>query len=120
MWKLSFADRLACALLGAFFGAIYGSLLAVAVAWVTDGHFRSEYLWYGVAVFAAMGFVTGPFVGDILGDLIHVVYGLFAGILSGGAIAYVDPEPRASGWLRTFFLLGFGTGLVMYFAWRIS
>ena len=118
MWKF-IGDRLACALLGAIFGAIYGSLLSIIVAWISDGHFRTEYVWYGIAVFGSLGLVTGPFVGDVIGDMLHVIYGLFAGILSGEGET-VDPEPKASGWLRIFFILGFGTGLLVFFVWRTS
>ena len=119
MAKLSFSDRVACALLGAVFGALYSCLIAVVVAWFTDGHFRSEYLWFGVGVFGATGFFTGPFVGDIIGDLSHVVYGFFSGIV-GGPIVAVDQESTGSRWLRSLFLLGFGTGLVLYLVWFTS
>lgn len=116
MAKLSFSDRIACALLGAVFGALYSCLIAVVVAWFTDGHFRSEYLWVGVGVFGVTGFVTGPFVGSIIGDLSHLLYGFFSGIV-GGSIATIDQESTDSKWLRSLFLVGFGTGLMLVLVW---
>jgi hypothetical protein len=45
MQKLSLRDRLACAFLGAIFGALYGGLFAIVVGWLTDGRFHWEYFW---------------------------------------------------------------------------
>jgi len=100
------------------FGAGYGLILAVGVAFFTDGQFRTELFWNTVSVFAALGLILGPVVGDIVGSLLHFVLGIFAGLLSGGAGGAVDPEPRATGWLRTLFVVGLGTGLALYLSWR--
>jgi hypothetical protein len=111
-------DRLASALFGAIFGAVYGLILAIGVGYFTDGEFHLDLFWNTVAVFAGLGLILGPLVGDVIGSLLHFLLGVFAGIFSGGAGGVVDPEPRASGWLRTLFVIGLGTGIAIYFSWR--
>lgn len=110
--------RIASAILGALFGVLYGVLLAVFVGYFTDGQFRPNIVWNTTAVFAALGLILGPAVGDVIGSLFHLVVGLFAGIFSGGSDTVADPEPRASGWLRALFLIGFGTGIALCVSWR--
>jgi len=93
-------------------------MLSIGVGYFTDGEFRADLFWNTVAVFAALGLILGPLVGDVIGALFHFVFGVFAGILSGGAGGLADPEPRASGWLRTLFVIGLGTGIAIYLSWR--
>ena len=118
--RLTLLDRLSCALLGAVFGVVYGAILAVIVGWMTDGRFGVEYVCYTTGVFASMGLVLGPFIGDVIGGVIHFFHGIAAGILFGQWTAPVDPEPRATGWLRSLFLFGVGTGVALYLAWRVA
>ena len=93
-------------------------MLAIGVGFFTNGQFRADLLWNTVAVFAGLGLILGPVVGDIIGSLFHFVFGLFAGIFSGDTGSVVDPEPRATGWLRTLFVVGLGTGIVIFVSWR--
>jgi TRAP-type mannitol/chloroaromatic compound transport system permease small subunit len=126
MLRLGFFDRLACAALGAFFGVVYGAMLAVGIGYATDGHIRVDIIWRTTEVFAVLGFLLGPIVGDLIGNLIHFVWGLFFGIVSGASVFFGgsgdigDQTPRTSGLIRTLFVVGLGTGLSLMLALRVS
>ena len=113
-------DRLACASFGVVSGAIYGTILAIAVGFFTTGDFRWLYVWCTAAVFGGLGFIVGPRLGDIIAGTVHLVYGLCAGILSGAAFTVIDPQPHDHGPGRTLFLFGLGTGVAFFFVWYFS
>jgi hypothetical protein len=113
-------DRLACAFLGLVSGAIYGTVLAIVVGFLTTGQIHALYVWCTSGVFATIGFVWGPKVGDVIVGTIHLVYGLAAGFFSGAAGTSIDPEPQASGVWRTLFIFGLGTGFAAFLAWFLS
>ena len=118
MLRLDLGGRIASAIFGAFFGAIYGAVLAVIAGFFTDGQFHLQLVWTTSAVFASLGFVFGPVVGDFVGGFIHLIVGFFSGLMSGQSLTVVDPEPRESGWLRGLFVFGLGTGIAAYLFWR--
>lgn len=111
-------DRLGCAFLGALFGALWGLILAIGAGYFTDGHFQTDLLLTSIASFAALGMLLGPVVGDVIGVMLHFVYGLFAGVMSGAGGQVIDPQPREVGWLRSMFVLGFGSGVAIWIWWR--
>lgn len=111
-------ERLASAVFGALFGSVYGLLLAVGAAWFTDGHFRVDWVWNTMAVFAALGFVLGTRIGDVLGLLLHFVFGLFAGIFAADCSAGIGTDHSTAGGLRALFALGFGTGVALVLTWQ--
>lgn len=108
-------ERLASAVFGALFGSVYGLLLAVGAAWFTDGHFRVDWVWHTMGIFAALGLVLGTRIGDVLGLLLHFVFGLLAGIFAGDFSARIGTDHSG---LRALFALGFGTGVALVLTWQ--
>src|SRR3954451_16793845 len=112
--KLGFFDRLVCAFFGAAFGLPYGGLLALLALALTRGEFSVAYIVATVIVFAVLGFLIGPFIGDVVAAVLHFIVGLFTGAVGVEGIA-ADLEPRESGLMNSLFWFGVGTGFVALF-----
>ncbi|GHD58026.1 hypothetical protein [Jeongeupia chitinilytica] len=111
---LDFGDRLACAALGGLFGALYGLLLALLLMWLFAGRISLGTTIAGsAALFAVIGFIRGPVVGDLLGALAHFWYGIFNGL----ADYTPDTPPHdTERTLKTLFYFGFATGALIWLA----
>ena len=118
MKDLGLGERLASAVLGALFGSIYGLLLAIGIAWSTDGHFRVDWVWSTMSVFAALGILLGTRIGDVLGSLLHFVFGVFTGFIAADFGVGIGGGQRAGGWLGALFVLGLATGFALFLPWR--
>jgi len=107
--EVSLADRMAFAAFGALTGAGYGCLIALGVYLVTEtGH--PDLIAWSAGVFAVLGFFFGNFILEALLSLIHCLWGLACALTEQ---ARPIEERTATGHLRSFMLLGFGTGLVL-------
>lgn len=107
-------DRLALAFLGGLTGAAYGGLLALLVYMATRQWHPTLMLW-SAAVFAGLGSFFGNLVADAALALMHFLWGL--------ACAFSEQaqplrDGFVQGYLRTFLLLGFGTGLALLLWWQ--
>ncbi len=98
MHRLTLADRFAAAAFGAFFGALIG----LALAWIVGVYSNTigpSYIpvnfkhWVGYCAlgFGTVGLVAGPFVGDLIGHVINAIF-KFEGV--GGS-----EETEAPTWL---------------------
>ena len=102
-------ERLAFALIGGLCGAVYGALIALAVFLITEvGH--PALIGWSVAVFAGLGFFFGNFMLDVLLAFLHVVWGVLCAFSDKG---YHPQDAGEGAHLRSFLLLGFGTGTVL-------
>lgn len=102
-------ERLAYAVFGALTGAAYGCLIALVVFLVTKVGHESIVVW-SAAVFSVLGFFFGNFIIEALLSLLHFLWGLACALTEQ---ARPIEESTASGHLRSFMLLGFGTGVVL-------
>ncbi len=102
-------NRLAYAVFGALTGAAYGCLIAIGVYLVTEVGHKDIIAWSAV-VFAVLGFFFGNFIIEALLSLIHFLWGLACALTEQ---ARPMEESSATGHLRSFMLLGFGTGMVL-------
>ena len=103
MPTLTFTDRLACLALGAMFGALYGLVLGF-FALEAPGAGSSEIISFvkvTAVVFGVLGFLVGPFVGDLIAAALHFLLALFA-----LDVGYFD---RRLGIIWSLFWLGLGT-----------
>jgi len=108
-------DRFACASIGAAFGLPYGGLLALLALAVTHGRSGIAYVvLVTVAVFAILGFVIGPFIGDVVAAVLHFIVGLFTGLTGTEGVAE-NLEPEGSGLMNSLFWFGVGTAVVVLF-----
>jgi hypothetical protein len=102
-------DRLAYSVFGALTGAAYGCLIALGVFFMTEvGH--KDIIAWSAAVFAVLGFFFGNFIIEALLSLLHFLWGLACALTEQ---ARPIEQSTATGHLRSFMLLGFGTGLVL-------
>ncbi|XZG70400.1 hypothetical protein ACTSKR_00685 [Chitinibacteraceae bacterium HSL-7] len=103
-------DRLFHALLGALFGALWGLALTwlLAMADLPFGELGRLVVLAG-AVFAAFGLVFGRFVLDLGEAALYAWCGLLEVIDAGCNRS----SPSAAALLRTMFVLGAGTGIVL-------
>ena len=107
MPTLTFADRLACLVLGVIFGAAYGVVIGCFMLIPPDGSAEIlSYVKVTAVVFAVLGFVVGPFVGDVIAAALHFLLALFA-----MDVAYL-PDRRL-GIIWSLFWLGLGTFVVI-------
>ena len=111
MPKLSLFDRVACAALGAMFGVIYGAIIGIIVASAETGIAISAYVKTTCIVFAILGFVVGPFVGDVIAAVVHFLLAIFA--LDVGYL----PDRRL-GLIWSLFWLGAGTFIAILLVQR--
>ncbi len=107
-------ERLAFAFIGGICGAVYGAMLALAVFFITAVGYPALIGW-SVAVFACLGFFCGNFMLEVLLAFLHLVWGVLCAF-SGKGYHPEDAGPGAH--LKSFLLLGFGTGTVfMLLSW---
>ena len=120
MGSLSFTDRCTYALIGAVFGAAYGAVIAL-IAMAIYGAWNIAYVGATALVFGALAFVIGPFIGDAIAGVLHLVSGVIWGI------RWVEwwperPPPGAVpriGFLAALFWFGFATAVAIYLALHI-
>lgn len=110
---MTLGERLAAAGVGAFFGIVYGAFIALGIAWVGDGRFSGTVVLVSGAVFSALGFLLGAFIGDIIGSIAHFWVGVAEGLHGHGRVESARDTPN---FLRALFALGVGTGIVLWFA----
>jgi hypothetical protein len=106
MPKLSLVDRLVCLVIGAVFGAAYGAVIGIIVASPSTGIDIGAYVKVTCAVFAVLGFVVGPFLGDLIAAVLHFLLAIFA-----FDVGYL-PDRRL-GVVASLFWLGLGTFIVV-------
>ena len=108
MPTLTLTDRLACLALGAMFGALYGLVLGFFALLVPDAGSPEiiSFVMVTAVVFAVLGFVVGPFVGDLIAAALHFLLVLF-----GLDVGYLDV--RGLGIIWSLFWLGLGTVVII-------
>lgn len=110
---MTLSDRLGCAVLSGLFGALYAGLMILATVQLG---FPLEYmttLKWTTGGFALLGFVMGPFVGDVCGAILYFFWGLFEGLDPDGR---TRPPYSAGRFLLGVFGIGCVTGLVLFMA----
>jgi hypothetical protein len=88
--------------LGTLFGAGYGAIIGIALAWQDSGISVSAYVKTTSIVFAILGFSVGPFMGDVIAAVLHFLLGIFALDVS-------YPPDRRLGVVPSLFWFGAGT-----------
>lgn len=102
-------DRIAFSFFGGLTGAAYGALITLAIYIATEqGH--PNIISWSAGVFACLGFFFGNFIAEAFLALIHFLWGLFCALTEQ---ARPIEDNSAQGHLRSFLLLGFGTGLML-------
>ncbi|BCL74836.1 hypothetical protein JHS3_05720 [Jeongeupia sp. HS-3] len=108
------SERLSYALLGALFGAIYGVMLAVLLAWLlSSGTTLLATVLASTGMFAVLGFVRGPVIGDLVGALAWFWYGVFSAFSSYTLELPAQDTGRV---LKTLFYVGLATGMLVWLA----
>ncbi|AOY02038.1 hypothetical protein [Jeongeupia sp. USM3] len=108
--RLDLGDRLVSAGLAGLFGAFYGLLLTWLLAAPVS---LPAMISASAALFALIGFIRGPVVGDLIGALAHFWYGVF----NGFSDYTPDTPPRDTArTLKTLFYFGFATGALVWLA----
>ena len=102
MPALTIRERFSYAAIGALLGAGYGAIIAVIVAWHSDGLWNSAYLKSGAVVFAVLSFLAGPFLGDLVASVLHFVLAL-------GSVEVAYSSASRLGLVWPLVLLGLGT-----------
>lgn len=97
---------------------MYGAIFAAVVGYFTDGRFDQQIVYEATAVYAALGFVLEAWVGDLIALTMHLVLGVLSGMLMVFGNQFFDPQPELTGVARALFVLGIGTGIVVYLWWR--
>lgn len=113
--KETLHDRVFTMALGALSGLVYGFVIAVLVALVSEEFFGSMVI-LSAAVFAAVGFMHGNIVLETLLATLHFITGFSYGISRNHDL---EPEHETQPHLRAFALLGFYTGLIflLFYCW---
>lgn len=106
-------DRLALAFFGGLTGAAYGGLIALFV-YISTKQWHPALILWSAGVFAGLGGFFGNLVAEAALALIHFVWGLACAFSEQ---AQPFRKGLVQGYLRTFLLLGFGTGLALLLWW---
>ena len=111
--NLTITDRLAQSFFGGLTGAIYGVILWVFASYFT-GKLHASLIACSAFVFASLGVFFGNFIVDTLLVLLHFLWGLLSGLAENWPIS---KNESTESHLHSFFLFGFGTGLVILIWW---
>lgn len=104
----TFIDYLGMSFFGLLTGAIYGVILWFAIFYVTETSHPIIIAWSAV-VFGVLGTIFGNFILAAFLALIYFIWGLFNGFADNWLMA---DNQNVENYLRNFFLVGLGTGLV--------
>jgi hypothetical protein len=103
-------ERTFFAILGGLTGAIYGLLVAILIAAVVTNNFSPTIVGWSAVSFAVIGIFYGNVVGEAFIALLHFLWGLINGLAENADFAC---ERDTKNYLRTFALIGLGTGFIL-------
>ena len=116
MASLSVSDRCVYSLMGAAFGLLYGVFIAVVAMLISGGEWSNAYILATALVFGVLAFLIGPFIGDAIAGVLHLLWGVLHGLALTGPADPRQPSAHNPPFLASLFWFGICTGVALFLA----
>ncbi|MBM3115334.1 hypothetical protein [Jeongeupia naejangsanensis] len=111
---LSLEDRGVYALIGCFFGTVYGLFFAFLLVWLVDSITPlTTTVTVSALMFAVLGFCRGPLIADLIAALAWFCYGVLHAFADWNPPTPLGDTARL---MRTLFWFGVATGVLVWLA----